>query len=80
MKLKTLVKELKSFAATLFDVFTAERDKDLRIEQMIINDRSVSVKDLDVNIKDLLNDVSFKLRKKKDAVMSDVKEFEEDES
>ena len=80
MKLKIFVKELKSFAATLFDVFIAERDKDLRIEQMIINDRSVSVKDLDVNIKDLLNDVSFKLRKKKDAVMSDVKEFEEDES
>ena len=80
MKLKTFVKELKPFAATLFDVFIAERDEDLRIKQTIINDRSVSIKNLDVDVEDFLNDVSFKLRRKKDAVMSDVKEFEEDES
>ena len=80
MKLKILVKKLKSFAVTLFDVFITERDKDLKIEQTIINDESVSVKNLDVDVKDFLNDVSFKLREKKDAVMSDVKGFEKDEN
>ena len=80
MKLKTFVKELKSFAVTLFDIFTAERDEDLKVEQTIINDELISVENLDVNVKDLLNNVSSKLRRKKDAVMSDVKEFEKDES
>ena len=74
------MKELKSFAATLFDIFTAEKNKNLRIEQTIINDRSVSVENLDVDVEDFLNSASFKLRRRKDAVMSDVKEFEEDES
>ena len=73
------MKELKSFAATLFDVFIVERDKDLKIEQTIINDRLIFVKNLDVDVKDFLNDTSFKLRRKKDAVMSGVKGFEKDE-
>ena len=74
------MKELKSFAATLFDVFTAERNENLKVRQIIINDELISVKNLDVDVKDFLNDVSFKLREKKDAVMSNVKEFERDES
>ena len=74
------MKKLKSFAATLFGVFTAERDEDLKIEWTITDDRSVSVENLDVNMKGLLNSVSSELKRKKDAVMSDVKEFGKDES
>ena len=74
------MKELKSFAATLFDVFTAEKNKDLKIKQIITDDESVSVENLDVNVKDFLNDTLSELKEKKDAVMSGMKEFEKDES
>ena len=74
------MKELKSFAVTLFDVFTAERNENLKIEQTIINNELISVKNLDVNAEDFLNDVSSELREKKDVVMSGVKEFGEDEN
>ena len=80
MKLKTFVKELKSFAVTLFDVFTAEENEDLRIEWIIIDDESISVENLDVDMKNFLNSTSSELRKRKDAVMSGVKGFEKDEN